>query len=261
MVVSARHRWPEQSGFCIDRPAGLDTYTFLHFFNSVELTVGGETVHTRPNACLLYRYGTPQWFRSADPLLHDWMHLRPEAEKWVADYGVPVDRIFYPEDVSFVTAGICEIELELVGNRPYRADMAAAAARMLLIRLGRACSAENDGLRVAPELREQLFAFRSSLMARMGEPWTVARMAREMRMSVPRLYVCYRGLFGVPPMDDLIRARIDAAKNALTSGGISITRLADSLGYANVTHFSRQFRQHTGVSPRDFARKYRGTGR
>ena len=56
-------------------------------------------------------------------------------------------------------------------------------------------------------------------------------------------------------MNDLIQARIDAAKSALTGQDISISEVAERLGYANATHFSRQFRQRTGISPRGYAHK------
>ena len=56
-------------------------------------------------------------------------------------------------------------------------------------------------------------------------------------------------------MNDLIQARIDAAKSALVGSDISVARLAERLGYANVTHFSRQYRQKTGVSPRAYGHK------
>lgn len=256
MVLSAHHRWPERAGFLLNRPVGIETYTFLHFFSSVHIRINENYTKTRPHACLLYQIGTPQWFQSEGPLLHDWMHLDSSATPLLEKYGVPVNEIFYPADISFITSGIYEIELEILSKKTYHTDLADVAAHMLLIRLGRAGVDAPDVRQVDPETRARLLDFRSSMMTRLGEVWSAAQMAHELRMSVPRMYACYRQMFGVPPVEDLIHARIDAAKNALTAGNISISNLDDSLGYANITHFSRQFRQRVGVSPRDFARKY-----
>lgn len=255
-AVSARHRWHERAGFTIERPIGIELYTFLHFFNSVELEIGGERMVTRPHACILYRYGTRQYFRSPDVLTHDWLHLRQSAEADITRYGVPTDCVFYPSDTSFITAGVCEIELELIGNRPHGGELADAAARMLLIRLGRAQTDADRAPGLPANVRKMLFDFRAELLTHLDEPWTSTRMAHMLNMSVPRLYELYRAQFGVPPTEDLIRARIDAAKNALTSNGCAVTELANRLGYNNPSHFSRQFRQRTGISPRNFARKY-----
>ena len=46
-----------------------------------------------------------------------------------------------------------------------------------------------------------------------------------------------------------IRARIDAAKNALAFTDQPVARIAENLGYNNLTHFIRQFKALTGVSP------------
>lgn len=160
-----------------------------------------------------------------------------------------------PGDCAFITSGICEIELEINSSRAHRAELADAAAEMLLIRLSRACSSAAEARAVNPELGALLHRFRSGLFARLGEAWTVERMAEEMHMSPSRFYALYKAQFDVSPMNDLIQARIDAAKSALTGQDISISEVAERLGYANATHFSRQFRQRTGISPRGYAHK------
>ena len=53
-------------------------------------------------------------------------------------------------------------------------------------------------------------------------------------------------------MDDLIRARIDTAKNRLTDTDLPVQTVAAELGYRNVTHFCRQFKQLTGLPPTEF---------
>ena len=238
IVVGARHRWPERAGFCIHRPVGLPTYTLLHFFTPMQLRVGDRLCTTRPGACIIYDLNSPQWFTSSEPVLHDWMHLSAEAQPLMARLGVPLDTLLYPADCAFFTAGVREIELEQFAARPLGGELMDAAAAMLLIRLQRAV----------------LTGFRAALLGRLDEPWTVARMAAEVHLSPSRFSALWRALFSVSPMNDLILARIDAAKNALTGSACSVAQLAEQLGYANVTHFSRQFRQYTGVSPRAFAR-------
>ena len=254
IVVGARHRWPERAGFCIHRPVGLPTYTLLHFFTPMQLRVGDRLCTTRPGACIIYDLNSPQWFTSSEPVLHDWMHLSAEAQPLMARLGVPLDTLLYPADCAFFTAGVREIELEQFAARPLGGELMDAAAAMLLIRLVRAVQTPESAEPVSAAQRAVLTGFRAALLGRLDEPWTVARMAAEVHLSPSRFSALWRALFSVSPMNDLILARIDAAKNALTGSACSVAQLAEQLGYANVTHFSRQFRQYTGVSPRAFAR-------
>ena len=59
-------------------------------------------------------------------------------------------------------------------------------------------------------------------------------------------------------MDDLIHARIDTAKNRLCNSDESIHQLAADLGYRNVTHFCRQFKKITGLTPMEFRKTQEG---
>lgn len=255
MVLSARHRWPEAAGFTLHRPAGLDSYTFLHFHVEAQILTADGVQTARPGACILYPPDAPQWFHSDGPMLHDWMHLAADSAQWLRAVAPPLNRLIYPADPSFVTAGICEIELEINSRRPHRAELADAAARILLIRFARSAEAPAGEGWGNPGLYAQLYRFRMDMFARMGEPWTVERMAAELHMSASRFHAVYRAYFGASPMNDLIQARIDAAKSALAGAEASVSALAERLGYANASHFSRQFRQKTGVSPSEYARR------
>ena len=60
--------------------------------------------------------------------------------------------------------------------------------------------------------------------------------------------------FGVPPRVWLVRERLDRAARALTESTRTVSAVARSLGYQDVTAFSHQFKQHRGLSPRDYRR-------
>ena len=252
MITRARHRWPEAAGFELTRPTGMPEYIFIHVFNAVEIELKGERIPVRPGGCICYNIGTPQYLYSAAPLLHDWMHLSAEAGPLLREFGVPLDTVVYPEDTSFLTAGICDIELEINSERPFRDRLADAMGEMLLIRFARASTEGGEGSPVNPELRQRLYALRAELFAHLERNWTIEQMAAQLHLSPSRFFAVYKALFGTSPANDLIHARIDAARTALAGTGLSVTRLAEQLGYANVTHFSRQFRQQTGISPRAY---------
>jgi YesN/AraC family two-component response regulator len=53
-------------------------------------------------------------------------------------------------------------------------------------------------------------------------------------------------------VDDLIRARIDTAKTRLSTSDETVAHLSEQLGYRNVTHFCRQFKGLTGLTPMEY---------
>jgi len=113
MILSARHTWREVPGFTVDRPKGMNNYTFLHFFSSVSLMLNGVRHELSPGACLIYAPDTPQWYYSEGELLHNWMHLTLAAGGLLEQFNIPVNQVFYLSDTNFITSHVFHIELEI----------------------------------------------------------------------------------------------------------------------------------------------------
>ena len=249
-ITRARHSWPEKAGFIIDRPKGLPEYTFLHFFESVEILVAGEVVTTPPGAVIFYSEDTPQWFRSPGPLLHDWMHLQGDVKPLLRSAGLEPDRLYLPGSSRFITPIIRQIELEVLTRQPDGEALSELKLRELLILLARSCAQQEEKADSAAV--KQLRQVRSIVFSRLEQPWTVQEMASLAFLSPSRFHALYRAVFGISPMDDLIHARIDTARNRLADTDEPVQNLSEQLGYRNVTHFCRQFKQLTGLTPSQF---------
>ena len=78
---------------------------------------------------------------------------------------------------------------------------------------------------------------------------TVQSLANKVGLSESRFFAVYKSLFGISPIDDIINAKIDTAKNLLLGSDQKISHIAKALGYSDTTHFIRQFKSRTGVSP------------
>lgn len=247
-LTDIRHAWPEKADFSIRRPYGCETYTFLHFFNSVELTVNGVTTVTQPHACVLYAPHSPQYFRSRTPLLHDWFHfVGDDAVQYI-----PTDTVLYPAGADFITAIVAEMETAFAAARPLDDRLIALKCEELFLKLARAAAAVSVTADAATE--ERFRRLRAAMLTHLGEQWSTARMADAVGLSASRFFSVYRMLYGRTPTEDLITARMDTAKAALAFGNRSIGELAQELGYANASHFSRQFFSRVGMSPRDYRR-------
>lgn len=81
--------------------------------------------------------------------------------------------------------------------------------------------------------------------------WSVAEMAAATSLSRAQFTRRFVAHTGMSPLRYLITARIERAHRLLTETDTSVTRVAATMGYADVASFSRQYRRHTGRSPRD----------
>lgn len=251
-ITQARHAWPEKAGFTINRPRGLRVYTFLHFFESVELLTDGQIITTLPDTCILFDIDTPQWFRSPGALRHDWMHMTGDVPGALAAAGLKPDTPYTPGNAKFITAITREVEFEVLTRPTSHGALTNLKFRELLIKLARSCESQSASANLKPSTVAQLRLVRSQVFSQLERGWTVGDMAALAYISPSRFHAVYRQLFGISPTDDLIRARIDTAKTRLTNSEESVHALAEALGYRNVTHFCRQFKQLTGLTPSQF---------
>lgn len=82
-----------------------------------------------------------------------------------------------------------------------------------------------------------------------GETWTVARMAREVHLSIPQLNRLFPRYHRLSPQRFIIRTRLETARTYLETTDYSVSHIADILGYADPFVFSRQFKREIGRSP------------
>lgn len=64
----------------------------------------------------------------------------------------------------------------------------------------------------------------------------------------------FEAAYGISPIKYLHNYRISKAKAMLLSDYGSINQVAESTGYSSIFHFSKMFRQYTGMSPSEFAK-------
>ena len=251
-ISRLRHAYPEKAGFLIHRKEGYHEYTLLHFFNSVELRLGDQIIQTEPHAMILYNIGTPQYFKSNEPLIHDWMHFTDPAPDLFG--ALQPDTLYYPRTHSFITKTIRDLESEFYGTQYGKERLLQCKTEELFIQLNRAVFGVSAPA-VSNETEKVLRYLRGTIFSSLETPWTVEKMAKLVHMSPSRLYPVYKKVYGISPMADLINARINSAKNMLLFTSEKVEEIAWKLGYQNVTHFIRQFKKMVGCTPAVYRKK------
>lgn len=246
-IHSVRHSWPESPGFHLCRPQGSGDYVLLHFQTNGEIRFDNRFHQVSPGAFIIFAPHTPHELMSSAPLLHDWMHLSGPVDQHLARFALQCDTIYMPACTRHITETIAALEAEFFAQRNYGDELMQARLTELFILVAR--SLQGDAPSPLPrETADRLRSLRAEMLLHPERPWTSQDMARHINLSVPRLYPLYRQMFSVSPNRDLILIRIEKGRNMLRQGE-SVSSVAEQLGYANVTHFIRQYTQIVGVSP------------
>jgi len=90
----------------------------------------------------------------------------------------------------------------------------------------------------------------------LGEPLTVDNLTRVAHMSQTSLMRSFRQLLGQSPIAYLIGLRLARARTLLRSTDLPVTEIAFRMGFGDSNYFSRQFRQATGATPREYRQQY-----
>jgi AraC-like DNA-binding protein len=88
------------------------------------------------------------------------------------------------------------------------------------------------------------------------EPITNHQLARLAHLSVRALERKFRASFHVTPQEYLRKLRLRVASRALVYTNQPLAKVALNCGFADQSHFSREFRRHFGRTPRDYRAHY-----
>lgn len=87
-------------------------------------------------------------------------------------------------------------------------------------------------------------------------PLSAHHLAERAGISLRALSRVLRDRIGEPPMRYYRKVRLQAARNALFYSDIPIQDIAASCGFGSPEVFSRTFKTHFGLAPREFRRKF-----
>jgi AraC family transcriptional regulator, transcriptional activator FtrA len=91
--------------------------------------------------------------------------------------------------------------------------------------------------------------------ARLGEPLSLADLARAAHVSPRTLARRFEATLGTSPMQWLLAQRIQRALDLLDTTREPIERIARTTGFGSTSNFRLQFAQATGVSPQAYRRQ------
>ena len=115
--------------------------------------------------------------------------------------------------------------------------------------------AAHNAVTVAPDPVDlKLRQLAQDMAARPGQNWTAGPSARKAGLSLSHFNRRFRRVAGESLARHVIVRRMDRARKLLRETPLSLSEIAEALGYADIFYFQRQFRAETGTTPGRYRR-------
>ena len=151
-----------------------------------------------------------------------------------------------------VSSCLRNILREMEQKNPGYEDICQAFMEILIIRLMRttvlAVPAETETV----STNRQCAAVRRYIDLHFKEALTLDQLAEEGHMNKFYLSHAFKRTYGVSPINYIIEKRIDESKYLLAETDLSLSQIAQLLGFSSLSYFSQVFRRTQGVSPKEY---------
>lgn len=236
--------------FSIQRPHGSGDWLLVIFKTDACLTVDNREIPAPPDSAVLFSPDAPQTYRSAcDAYINHFLHFISTDDSSMLSC-LRCDTLLQPgniRELEELPGMLCREQVSASANRKKYIDL---LLRMLLLKLADG----SDGTRrfSAGAHSVGLNMLRADLYANPAIFACVEQMAARLQLSVSHFHQLYREHFGVSCYEDLLAARMNAARYYLQHTALSIREIAGLCGYENDVVFMRLFKRRTGQTPTEF---------
>jgi len=137
-------------------------------------------------------------------------------------------------------------------------DVCQACMEMLVIRLMRITDLSVPAEPQAVAGNQQCAAVKRYIDLHFKEPLSLEQLADKAHMNKYYLAHTFKEEYGVSPINYMITRRIVESKYLLAETDLTLTRIAQLLGFSSPSYFSQAFRKSQGISPIDYRNSARG---
>lgn len=235
----------------IYRPEGGEDYLFLLFKTPMKVYMERQLQVTQENACILYAPGEFQHYKAVKKFRNSYLHFSC-GENLGERFGVPVNRIFYPQNYAQIDACIRNIQEEYLTGGMFAREQEYLLTCQLMILAARGLDSTRLGTPEDRSLYDTFGKLRLEMLSQYEKQWTTEKLCAMANLEKSQFYAYYQKFFQSTPHADLIQVRLDKAKNLLTNEALPISQIAGMCGFSSISHFCRYFKQHCGCAPKEY---------
>jgi AraC-like DNA-binding protein len=142
---------------------------------------------------------------------------------------------------------LINISMEETTGKEAIADLALKILLLRLIQTQKLVSLQHEKI-----LRPQFKHVVKYIQDNLANKITIAKLASESCMSESAFFQAFKQNFGIPPLEFILKARIEQAKKLLSASEISITEVCYASGFNNLNYFSKIFKRLEGITPKQY---------
>lgn len=137
-------------------------------------------------------------------------------------------------------------------------DVCQAYMEILIIRLMRSISLTVQSEPHQSTGNRQCVAARRYIDLHFKDTLTLEQLAEEVHMNKFYLSHAFKREYGISPINYMISRRIDESKYLLAETDLSLSQIAQMLGFSSPSYFSQVFHRTQSVSPKEFRQNLKG---
>ncbi len=253
-IHNVGYNYVHDKGILVNRPNGSGDYLFLFIKEKCDILINDELITLTEPSFLLYKKGTPQYYTSGhDPYCNDWMQFDGEGiEEFIEKLHIPYNTLMTIQNSLLISEYFKDITTEFCSDGKYHDDILDLKCKTMLYKFSDIYHREHI---LSEQLSRYIRSFsdiRARIYSSPTTPVTVPEIASKLSLSTSYFQHIYKKLFGVSVIRDIIQSRIDFACYLLTINQDSINVIALQCGYENKEHFTRQFKEVTGYTPKQY---------
>ena len=248
----------EHDYLSIYRQNGSGDYLFLLFLTPFYVNQDHQSLTTKPYACILFSPGKFHHYQAVKTFHNSFMHFTADQD-FLSEYNVPLDTVIYPGNYSNINSYLRDILVESARKYIHYESKIDCLIRQIFIEISRdifdsTTSTDNS------TLYARFMNIRLSIISNCAEEWSIEKMCKLVHMEKSQFYSYYLSFFNTTPKADLVNARMEKAKNLLTSEHLLVHHVAEMCGYKNVAHFTRYFKKITNFTPSEYVKNIKKPG-
>lgn len=236
--------------FKAHQASAIPCYLLLYAKTEACFIIEGKEILVKPDTIVIFDKRLPQIYCVENGVYtYDWIYFegsRTLLESW----NIAFEKSVCIEGEFDASGYIKLISNSFGSENPLRRQTCSLLLQALLMNLSDCLNkrqAYNRHYRKLKELRREIYRCPEN-------DWSIGEISRTMNISPAYFQTLYKRQFGISCGSDIINSRIEAGKELLIESRMTIYEVAFSCGYNSEVHFSRQFKQITGVTPSEYRR-------